>query len=211
MLADSALQRRTPIVTPKEEEVLSLSFHPLTPDRWGDFEKLFGKRGASGGCWCMWWRLPRSEFMRKRGEENRKALKEIVDSGKIPGILAYLNDQPVGWCAVAARETFPSLERSRILKRVDDQHVWSIVCFFVAKPFRNKGISTKLLNAAVQYVEKQGGQIVEGYPNDPRKGPKPDSFVSTGLVSAFRKAGFIEVVRRSETRPIMRYAIGRKK
>ena len=159
----------------------------------------------------MWWRLPRSEFMRRRGEENRKALKGLVDSGKIPGILAYLHDQPVGWCAVAARETFPSLERSRVLKRVDDQYVWSIVCFFVAKPFRNKGISTRLLNAAVQYVRQQGGQIVEGYPNDPKKGPKPDPFVFTGLVSAFRKAGFTEVIRRSETRPIMRYVVGKKK
>lgn len=159
----------------------------------------------------MWWRLPRSEFARQRGEDNRKALKAIVDSGKIPGILAYLDGQPVGWCAVAPRETFPALERSRTLKRVDDQQVWSVVCFFVAKPFRHKGISTGLLKAAVEYVRKQGGKVVEGYPEDPKKGWKPDPFVFTGLVSAFRKAGFTEVVRRSETRPIMRYVIGKNK
>jgi len=194
----------------KEEEISGLKFHPLTSDRWGDLEKLFGKHGACGGCWCMWWRLPRSEFMRQRGEGNKKALKGVVDSGRTPGILAYLQDQPVGWCAVAPRETFPILERSRILRRVDDQHVWSVVCFFVAKPLRHKGISTRLLKAAVNHVRKQGGRIVEGYPNEPKKRWKPDPFVYTGLASAFRKVGFIEIIRRSETRPVMRYVIGKK-
>jgi GNAT superfamily N-acetyltransferase len=158
----------------------------------------------------MWWRLPRAEFLRNRGDENRTALKSIVDAGQILGLLAYSHDQPVGWCAVAPRETFPALERSRILKRVDNQPVWSVVCFFVAKAFRHKGISTRLLKAAVHYVEKQGGKIIEGYPSDPKSGWKPDPFVFTGLVSAFRNAGFTEVVRRSETRPIMRYIIGNR-
>lgn len=159
----------------------------------------------------MWWRLPRSEFMRQRGEQNRKALKDIVDSGKIPGILAYSHDQPVGWCSVAPRDTYPALERSRILKRIDNKNVWSVVCFFVARPFRHRGVSTGLLKAAVNHVGKQGGKIVEGYPNEPKEGWKPDPFVFTGLVSAFRKAGFTEAVRRSETRPIMRHVIDKKK
>jgi len=184
-----------------------LEFHLLTPERWRDLEKLFGQHGASGGCWCMWWRLPHSEFMRNRGERNKEAFKSIVDSGKVPGILAYEKDQPVGWCAVAPRETFPKLERSRILKRVDEEPVWSVVCFFVAKAFRRKGVSTRLLKAAVDYARKQGGKIVEGYPVEPKKDRTPDPFAYTGLASAFRKVGFVEVVRRSETRPIMRYII----
>jgi GNAT superfamily N-acetyltransferase len=194
-------------VPPKDREVIGLKFHPLTPGRWVDLEKLFGERGACGGCWCMWWRLVHSDFLRQRGETNREAFRNLVDSGKIPGILAYTEGQPVGWCAVAPRETFPRLERSRILKRVDDEPVWSVVCFFVAKAFRGMRVSVRLLEAAVNYVRKQGGSIVEGYPVEPKKDWTPDPFVYTGLASAFREVGFVEIMRRSETRPIMRYVL----
>lgn len=156
----------------------------------------------------MSWRLARSDFMRQRGELNREALKGLVDSGKVPGILAYSAGQPIGWCAVAPREAFPRLERSRILRQVDDKPVWSVVCFFVAKAFRGKGMNAKLLDAALNYVKGQGGNIVEGYPVEPNRDWRPpDPFVYTGLVSAFRKAGFVEVCRRSRTRPIMRYVL----
>ncbi len=189
---------------------LDLEFHPLTPERWADLEKLFGKHGASGGCWCMWWRLSRSEFLKQRGEENKMALKRIVNSDEILGILAYTNGEPIGWCSVAPRESYPTLERSRVFKRIDDKPVWSIVCFFVAKQFRHKGVTVALLKAAIEHVKKRGGKIIEGYPVEPKKGHTPDPFAYTGLASAFRKAGFEEVLRRSETRPIMRYIIGQK-
>jgi GNAT superfamily N-acetyltransferase len=99
------------------------------------------------------------------------------------------------------------LERSRILKRVDDQPVWAIVCFFVSRPFRHQGVTTALLQAAITYAEQQGATIIEGYPVEPKTGRTADAFVYTGLASAFLKVGFVEVVRRSETRPIMRYEI----
>jgi len=158
----------------------------------------------------MWWRLKRSEFERQKGEGNRKAIKIIVDSDKVPGILAYANGQAVAWCSVAPREAYPTLTRSRILKRVDDKPVWSIVCFFTAKPFRGKGTTLKLLRAAIEYVDKHGGEIVEGYPVEPKGDRMPDAFAYTGLASTFRKAGFVEVARRSERRPIMRYIIKEK-
>jgi len=145
--------------------------------------------------------------MEDRGEQNKKILKSMVDSGRIPGILAFEGGDPVGWCAVAPREEYSALERSRLLKRLDAEPVWSVVCFFVAKKFRHRGISVRLLEAALDYVKKQGGKIVEGYPIDPLKGGTPDPFAYTGLVSAFRKAGFIEIGRRSETRPIMRHLV----
>ena len=170
-------------------------------------ESLFGQHGAVGGCWCMWWRLPRSEFKQNQGERNKETFKKIVDSGEVPGILAYMKDQPVGWCSIAPRETFPKLRRSRILKRVDDKPVWSVVCFFVSKAFRRKGVSVGLLKAAVDYATEQGAKIVEGYLVEPRKNRTPDPFAFTGLASAFRKIGFVEVIRRSETRPIMRHMI----
>ncbi|UCH58965.1 MAG: GNAT family N-acetyltransferase [Anaerolineales bacterium] len=183
------------------------AFHPLTPDRWQDLEKLFGPRGASGGCWCMWWRLKRTEFDQLRGEGNRRAMKAIVDSGEIPGILAYSKNEPVGWCSLAPRESYPTLERSRTLKKVDDQPVWSVVCFFIAKGFRRQGLMPKLLRAAVDYARQHGALIVEGYPYDPKSGKSPDPFVYTGLSSAFRKAGFVTIVQPTETRTIMRYLI----
>lgn len=194
----------------KSIEVSDLEFYPLITKRWVDLEALFGEHGACGGCWCMWWRLKRSEFERQKGEGNRMALKAIVDSGEVPGILAYAKGQPVGWCAVAPREAYPTLERSRTLKRVDDKPVWSIVCFFIAKPFRGKGLAGKLLKAAIEYVQKKGGRIVEGYPVEPKRGRIPDAFAYTGLASTFRRAGFVEVARRSETRPIMRCEIREK-
>jgi len=187
------------------EPLLDPAFFPLTPDRWKDFEALFGSRGACGGCWCMWWRLSRSEFMLSKGEKNRIAMKRLVDSGEVPGILAYDGSRAVGWCAVAPRESYGLLERSRILSRVDDQPVWSISCFFVAKTCRHCGLTVRLLHAAVDHVRTRGGKIVEGYPTESKPGRQADAFVYTGLASAFRKAGFIEVLRRSETRPIMRF------
>jgi GNAT superfamily N-acetyltransferase len=184
----------------------TIQFHPLTADRWPDFEALFGERGACGGCWCMFWRLGRTQFNRQKGEGNKGAMKAIVESGEVPGILAYANGEPIGWCAVAPRETYSALERSRVLKPVDASAVWSISCFFIAKPYRRKGFSVQLLRAAVDFVRARGGQIVEGYPVEAKK-KQADAFVWTGLGSAFVKAGFTEVARRSETRPIMRYTI----
>ena len=192
----------------KVDSRADLAFHPLTADRFRDLERLFGQRGACGGCWCMWWRLKRSEFEKQKGENNRKALKRIVECGEIPGLLAYADGQPVGWCSVAPREAFGALERSRVLKRVDDRSVWSVVCFFVAKPFRRKGLTVALLRAAIEYAREQGARIVEGYPIEPKKSPAPDPFVWTGLPSAFRRVGFVEVARRSPTRPIMRFVTG---
>lgn len=189
----------------------ALAFHALTSPRWADLERLFGQRGACGGCWCMWWRLPRAHFDRQRGEKNRRALKRIVDSGEVPGILAYARGEPIGWCAVAPREAFSGLERSRILARVDGEPVWSVVCFLVARPWRRKGVTVKLIEAAVGYAGKHGARIVEGYPVEPKEGKAPDAFVWTGLARAFEEAGFMEVARRSPTRPIMRCTIARKR
>ncbi|MDK9700392.1 MAG: GNAT family N-acetyltransferase [bacterium] len=185
----------------------SLEYYPLTTERWDDFETLFGTKGACGGCWCMHWRLSRAEFDDNKGDGNRDAMLRLVNSGKVPGILAYSDGKPIGWCAVAPREEYAGLQRSRIFAPVDDQPVWSIVCLFVAKPFRRTGVSVGLIKSAVDFVKQNGGKIVEGYPNDNMTKPSPDPFIFTGIVSAFQKAGFIEALRRSNHRPIMRIII----
>lgn len=185
----------------------ALEFYPLTSDRWMDFERLFGKNGACGGCWCMWWRLKRSEFAERAGQKNKRMMKRIVDSGEIPGLLAYVNRNPVGWCSVSPREAYPVLERSPTLKKIDDKPAWSVVCFFLTRGYRRKGLMASLLKAAVEYAEKNGAKIVEGYPIDPKNRPMSGSEGFTGVISAFRKVGFVEVLRRSPSRPIMRYFI----
>ena len=186
---------------------LNLQWVPLTPERWPDFEQLFGQRGACGGCWCMLWRLKRQEYEHGKGDGNRRAMRQIVFSGHTPGILGIIDETPVAWCSVAPRETFGALQRSRILKRVDDAPVWSITCFFVHKDYRGRGVSTCMAAAAVDYVKANGGRLVEAYPVAPKKDRIASAFAWTGLASAFIKAGFAECARRSETRPIMRYRI----
>jgi len=186
---------------------VALRCEPLTPDRWDDFATLFGERGACGGCWCMAWRGRRSEFVKNKGEGNRMAMHQLVTEGEVPGILGYLNEEPVGWCAVAPRVHYQALERSRVLKRVDDRPVWSVSCLFVRKDQRNKGLSVQLLRAAIEHVRSQGGRIVEGYPLEPRLEKMPAVFAWTGIASAFLDAGFVECQRHSKTRPIMRYEI----
>ncbi len=127
---------------------MKLEFAPLTPERWPDLEKLFGERGACGGCWCMWWRLRQSEYKKQRGEGNRRGFRALVKKGPPPGILAYEAAEPVGWCSIGPRPSFPRMARSRVLKPVDDQAVWSVTCLFIRKMHRGKGVSTELLKQA---------------------------------------------------------------
>jgi GNAT superfamily N-acetyltransferase len=181
-----------------------VEFRPLTPGNWDDLERLFGPRGACAGCWCMWYRLPRSTWEKQKGEKNRRAFQKLVAAGATTGVLAYLEGEPIGWCAVAPRRDYVRLAGSRVLKPVDDRPVWSVTCFYVAKTHRRRGLTEQLLNAAVAYARRNGGKIVEGYPHDPPAGEMPDAFAYTGFFSAFRKAGFKEVARRSPWRPVMR-------
>jgi GNAT superfamily N-acetyltransferase len=186
-----------------------LDCHPLSPDRWDDFETLFGDNGACGGCWCTTWRQSRSDFNRRKGEGNRRFFLKVVEAGEPPGILGYIDGEPVGWCAFAPRENYPSLERSRILQPVDDTPVWSVSCFFIRKDHRRKGLTVKLLKAAIKHMKGRGAKVIEGYPVEPKLNEMPPVFAWTGLAAAFLSAGFREVARRSETRPIMRYDVTR--
>lgn len=185
--------------------------HPATAERWGDLERLFGERGACGGCWCMTWRLPRSVYEKGKGAGNRRALKRIVEGDAPPGVLAYCGDEAIGWCAVAPRQVYVALERSRVLRPVDEQPVWSVSCLFVARAWRRCGVSATLLEAAVKVAKSRGAKIIEGYPSEPYSENVPAAFAWTGIPAAFAKAGFVEVARRSKARPIMRRMVAAKK
>ena len=189
----------------------ALSFHALTPERWADIARLFGPRGACAGCWCMWARVPGGEFAKGKGDGNKRAFRRIVNAGEPPGLIAYAGVEPVGWCALGPREVYRRLEKSRTLAPVDEQRVWSVVCFFIARSHRKQGLTVRLLREAIRYAKGQGAKILEGYPVEPKGGKTADAFAWTGLAESFRKAGFEEVLRRSETRPIMRYLIDRSR
>lgn len=154
----------------------------------------------------MYWRLTSAQFKQQKGTGNQQALAQLIAAGDAPGLLAYLDGQPAGWCAVAPRDAYIRLKSSRILQPVDDQTVWAVSCFFIAKAHRRQALSVKLLKAVIDFVRERGGRIVEGYPSEAEK-KQADAFVWTGLASAFRQARFEEVARRSAARPIMRFII----
>jgi GNAT superfamily N-acetyltransferase len=190
----------------------TFQYYPAKSERWSDLENVFGKNGANAGCWCMFWRLERSMFKKTKGEGNRQILKQIVEADQQPGILAYKGAQAVGWCGIAPREKLLALENSRILKRVDDEPVWSITCFFMSKEARGQGIMESLIKAAVDHARSNGAEIVEAYPID-MQSPKllGQTFNSysgyMGVASVFRALGFEQVGQASETQLIMRLKV----
>jgi GNAT superfamily N-acetyltransferase len=193
-------------MTTETAPIEDLRVEPVTRRRWRDLETLFGEKGAYGGCWCMYWRIRHTMFRKQTAEEHRAGLKKIVNAGKVPGVIAYVNGEPAGWCSIDPREDFEAFERSKVFQRVDDEPVWSITCFYVAKGYRGKGLALHLLKGAVDYAAKRGAKIVEGYPSTGEK-PMADVSAYKGIAAMFRKAGFVEVKRPSPHRIIMRYTI----
>jgi GNAT superfamily N-acetyltransferase len=182
-----------------------ISFQPLSEKNWNHFEKLFGHNGACGGCWCMYWRLHRKEYEVSKGEGNKTQMRQLIRGEVAPGVLMFLGKEAIGWSAVAPRESFPVLENSRVLKRVDARAVWSVVCFFIAKEYRRHGFTQPFLEYLIHYCRNKGASIIEAYPLEVPSKNYPVVFAHIGFSSIFKKAGFKEVERRSPTRPIMRY------
>lgn len=151
----------------------------------------------------MWWRMRQGEWEREKGAGTKRRFRALVKKGPPPGLIAYAGDEPVGWCAIGPRETYPRLARSRILAPVDDQPVWSVTCFFVRRDWRRRGVTVALLEEAVRFAGRTGARVVEGYPTDAPT-TQPGAFVHHGLLAAFERAGYREVARRSRTRPIVR-------
>jgi GNAT superfamily N-acetyltransferase len=184
------------------------SIEPLTKTNWNKFVELFGSKGACGNCWCMYYRLPKKDFVEgKKNEGNKSEMKKIVWDNKPTGIIGFYKGQPIAWCAFAPREVYLKIENSRVHKRIDDKAVWSIPCFFILKEFRRKGISVIMLNAIIQFAKENNIAIIEAYPAIPTKDVLPDSFAWTGLYKSFERAGFKIADHTSKNRPMVRYFI----
>ena len=140
------------------------------------------------------------------GAENRRAMKAVVDRGDVPGLIGYEDGVPVAWVSLGPREDYPKLRRSPVMKPVDDRPVWSIVCFFVDRSVRGKGLAERMLRAAVDYARSHGARLVEAYPVDAQEHKDPD-VMFFGAKSMYDRAGFREVARRRPTRPVVRKAL----
>jgi GNAT superfamily N-acetyltransferase len=182
---------------------MKLTIRPLTLDLWPALEDLFGKSGASNGCWCMYWRIGRAYHKRPR-EENKEALRKIVRRGPPPGLLAFDGDVAVGWCQLTPRNELPWLERTSWFRRVDEMPVWSISCFYVRRGYRRQRVMSQLIAAALQAAKRAKAPALEAYPVDTAR-PSATRNIFTGTSSTFAKAGFKEVARRASARPIMRH------
>jgi GNAT superfamily N-acetyltransferase len=183
-----------------------LRFEPLTRSNWDQFVRLFGERGACGNCWCMYYRLSKTNFVEGKPDDgNKNAMKKIVWDNKPAGILGLYEGQAIAWCAFAPREDFIRLERSRVHKRIDSKKVWSIPCFFIDKNVRRHGVSVELLKGVIKYAAMNGIEVIEAYPTIPTKEKLPDSFVWIGLYKSFEQAGFQIVDQTSRNRPMVRY------
>ncbi|MCI0687181.1 MAG: GNAT family N-acetyltransferase [Sporichthyaceae bacterium] len=188
----------------------TIEVRPASSDRWADVEQVLGPKGAYGGCWCMFFRLSGREFDAGAGEANRNSLRALCRTSPPPGLLAYLDGTPVGWCAVAPRADYPRVLRSPINKPAPDDDpadagVWAVTCFYVHRGQRRSGISTALLAAAVDFAIEHGARIVEGYPNDAGGKQAHPLSLFMGTPELFRAAGFTEHLRRKPRRPVMRY------
>lgn len=186
--------------------VTEMTFEPLSKKNWLLFTELFGERGACGNCWCMYFRLPKSEFVAGKADEgNKNKMKELVWAGVPTGVLGIYEGKAIAWCAFAPREDYLKLEKSRVHKRIDSKPVWSVTCFFIEKQFRRMGVSVAMLNGLIKYAGEQKINIIEAYPTVPTQDILPDSFAWIGLYKSFEKAGFQIVDYTSKSRPMVRF------
>jgi hypothetical protein len=171
---------------------------PVTSASWDAFEALFSARGAPHFCWCSTYRVTGPNHA--PSGERKERMRHLVDSGTPVGVLALQEGEPVGWCSVAPRETYVKLQRSRTMPRVSDAPLWTVLCFFIPRTQRGKGLSLALLNGAVHYAQAHGAVEVEGYPFD----TAGISATHRGPSGVFAQAGF----RQEGTRWVLNGKVG---
>ena len=180
----------------------SLEVRPVTSEHWPELAELFGPSGAFSNCWCTWWRQTSAEFARgieEHGAANQALMRSLVEAGSEPGLLAYRDGRPVGWISVAPRTQYGRVLRSRRIgpspEEATDAEAWSVVCFWISRAERGKGVATALLQGAIEHARARGARTLEGYPIDASDGRRPPANLFTGTLSMFKNAGFSEVDR----------------
>ena len=188
---------------------------PLTTARFADLAGLFEEGGDPRWCWCTYFRFRGRDWSNSTADGNRAELKALTRRKLAPGLVAYRDDQAVGWVSLAPREDYDRLAASKILAPLDDVPVWSIVCFVVSRRHRRQGVAGALLEAAIEYARSHGATTLEAYPVEVPKGERvPSANAYHGTLSMFERAGFTVIERRrwnaaSPVRPIVRLKISR--
>ncbi len=186
-----------------------VTVEPLTKARFEDLASLFMQGGDPKWCWCMYFRAKGSSWSTSTAKENRENLRGLAGKELAPGLVAYQDGEAVGWVSLAPREDYDRLEASKVLARIDDKPVWSIVCFVVSKQRRGQGIAAALLAGAIQHARQHGASTLEAYPVSDERGRIPASAAFHGVQSMYARAGFkVAEVRQwnkaTPKRPIMR-------
>ncbi|POR56746.1 GNAT family N-acetyltransferase [Bosea psychrotolerans] len=185
---------------------------PLTPEHWPDLEDLFGPKGPCYGCWCNHFRMPQKLRMPLLGEGARLLFEERVRKGPPPGLLAFAGDMPVGWLQVGPRAHIPEWNNPRRASTplpdapAEDERNWAASCFFVRKGFRGKGVTADLLDGAISFARDSGARLLEAAPMD-HEFKRSNEGLYVGAERVFLRAGFSEVARQKEGRPLMRLVL----
>ena len=185
---------------------------PATPERWADVVALMDGDGDRG-CWCQYWRQSAGDYSRGAPGAARRRLRAQVADVPPPGLIAYLDGEPVGWCGFGPRPSLERLVRSRTIPAIDEVPVWSVVCFRVRPGYRRRGVANALLDGVVALARRSGAPGVEAYPIDPEGGRVDVTFGYVGVTSMFERAGFrrvLETAARSDRRSrwLMRLELG---
>jgi GNAT superfamily N-acetyltransferase len=167
---------------------------PATPDRWDDIALLLDG-SEDRGCWCQPWRGSAGGYGTAEPGSRPAALRAQLELPVPPGFVAYLGDEPVGWCGVAVRTEAPRLVHSRTIPAIDDRPVWAIGCFRVRVGYRRRGVARALLEHVVEAARAAGAPGVEAYPIDPAGTRVDVAFAFVGIASMFDAAGFRRVLQ----------------
>ena len=198
-------------------EADELTVVPANEAAWDDLQTVFGNRGEAPLCQCQRYKLrPKEAFARFPADERAARLRAQTQCGNpaadaTSGLIAYLDREPVGWCAVEPRTAYPGLLRvyrvpweGRDEDKTDDS-VWAVTCVFTRAGYRHRGISRALVRAAVDFARRRGGRALEGYPMLVEPGQDVTwGEMHVGSRSVFAGAGFEEVSHPTARRVVMR-------
>jgi len=172
----------------------ALKCRKLTRRDWPHIERLFGPRGACGGCWCMYWRVRSAgaDWKNRSGDTNRRAFRRLIEAGRVHGCLAFAGREPVGWLSMGPKREFAYFGRSRSVPGSEDARDWCINCFYIPAPWRAQGVATALLATAVDIARESGARLIEGYPLVPKKAGAhaPAAFAWTGVPVLYERCRF---------------------
>jgi GNAT superfamily N-acetyltransferase len=179
---------------------------PATTERVADMPAVLGERGGPGGCWCMFWRLRTAEWRAGGATQRRDSLAHRFAESPPPGVLGYLDERPVAWCAVAPRVEYPRMQSSPTFGPVDDTPSWAVSCLFIHRAVRRRGVGAAVVRAAVAMAKAHGAPAVDAIPVAPG-GTRGSGDLYTGTPSMFEQLGFTEIARRKPERPIVRLTL----